>query len=70
MYVHERAAASGRSVREVLQDMVNEAADAAKTAESLLEGSREKRAWKAFADGFFWFHVCCGRYRLDELGVV
>ena len=70
IYVHERATASGRGVREVLRDMVNEAADAVQTVENLLGGGPEKRAWKEFLNGYFWFHVCCGRYRLDELGVL
>lgn len=68
IYVRERATASGNSVRAVLHDMVGEAATAVRAVESMLHGVHEKDIWRAFVDGYFYFHVCCGRYRLDELG--
>ena len=68
MYVHERATASGKSARAVLHDMVDEAAAAVRTVEGMLGRGEEKKAWRAFVGGHFYFHICCGRYRLDELG--
>ena len=68
IYVRERATASSKSVRAVLQDMVDEAAAALQTVEAMLHGAEEKKAWRSFVDGYFYFHVYCRRYRLHELG--
>ena len=66
-YVQERAAASSKSVSDVLRDMVAETAAAVRNADAILLGDREKEAWSSFMQGFFRFHVWCKRYRLDEL---
>ena len=68
-YVQERAAASGKSVSDVLRDTVVETAAAVRNANDALQGAREKEAWSSFVQGFFCFHFWCKRYRLDELGL-
>ena len=67
-YVHKRARASGRSLQEVLRDMVSEVVSAVRSTDDALQGERERAAWSSFMTGYFHFHTRSKRYRLQELG--
>ena len=68
-YVQERALSSGKSVRSVLHEIVGEVAEAVHNVESMLNGAKEQAAWRSFLNGYFYFHILCGRYRISELGI-
>ena len=66
-YIRDRAAASGKSTGEVLNDLVDETVAAYQRIERILHGRQENNGWHRFAIGYFYFHVHSDRYRLQEL---
>lgn len=66
-FVHDRANVTGKSVRQVLLDILNEVVSAVERARLILQGEQEKRTWEQFLAGYVAFHFLSPRYRLAEL---
>lgn len=67
-YIGQRVEATGKSVEEVLEDMIREVQAAIGIIDSVLKGL-EKEAWTSFMFGYLYFHVQSDRYRLRELNI-
>lgn len=65
--IHDRAAVTGKSLQEVLSDLLEEAVMAVSRARSILQGEKEKATWEQFIRGYVAFHFLSPRYRLKEL---
>lgn len=66
-FIHDRAAVTGRSVTDALDDTVDDAITATLAAREALRGTPEGEACEAVMAGYVRFHFLDGRYRLREL---
>ena len=65
--VHDRAIVSGKSMSQVLSDLVDEAVTAVLRAREILHEEKEKVVWEQLVRGYVAFHFLSPRYRLHEL---
>ena len=66
-FVHDRALVTGKSVSEVLSELLDEVVTAVERARVLLKGEKEKQVWERFIAGYVAYHFHSARYRLVEL---
>lgn len=66
-FVHDRAKVSGKTVAEVLSEVLEEVVGSVNRARVLLRGEKEKEAWERFITGYVAFHFYSPRYQLIEL---
>ena len=66
-FVHDRAKVSGKTIPEVLSDILQEVITSVNRARTLLRGEKEKETWEKFIAGYVAFHFYSPRYKLIEL---
>ncbi|KAI0732213.1 Trichodiene synthase-domain-containing protein [Fomitopsis betulina] len=66
-YMSDRARASGKSVQDTLQDVVDETIITVERIRNILGEGPVRDAWESFASGWIAFHTHSPRYRLKEL---
>ncbi|KAH9846555.1 Trichodiene synthase-domain-containing protein [Lenzites betulinus] len=66
-FVHERALITGKTVGEVLSELVDEAVIACDRVRAILQGEKERQVWESFLAGYVAWHRFTPRYRLDEV---
>ncbi len=65
--IHDRVSVTGKTVPEVLSDLLDEAVSSVERARVILQGEKEKETWERFIAGYVAFHFLSPRYRLKEL---
>ena len=65
--MHDRVRVTGKDVRAVLQDILDEVISAVVRARVILQGRKEKETWERFLSGYVAFHFLSPRYKLETL---
>lgn len=65
--IHDRAMVTGKTLSEVLSDLLDESVTSVARARVILQGEKEKDTWERFIAGYVAFHFLSPRYRLKEL---
>lgn len=63
----DRARASGMSVQDTLQEVVEETITLVERIRNILGKGPARDAWESFARGWIAFHIHSPRYRLKDL---
>lgn len=66
-YMSDRARASGKSVQDTLQEVVEETIVIVERIRNILGEGPVRDAWESFASGWIAFHTNSPRYRLKDL---
>lgn len=66
-FVHDRARVTGRTVEQVLSDIIDEVVGAVERARTILRGEKERQTWESFLAGYVAFHFVSPRYKLAQL---
>ena len=66
-FVHDRARVTGKGIKAVLQDILEEVINAVTRAREILQGEKEKETWERFLSGYVAFHFLSPRYKLETL---
>ncbi|GJE97337.1 terpenoid synthase-like protein [Phanerochaete sordida] len=68
-FVHDRARVTGKDVRDVLEDILNEVVGAVERGRDILQGEKERETWERFLAGYVAFHFLSPRYKLTQLTI-
>lgn len=66
-FVHDRSRVTGKDIRIVLQDILDDVVAAVARARMILQGQKEKEIWEQFLAGYVAFHFLSPRYKLASL---
>ncbi|KAF7798826.1 hypothetical protein EIP86_010052 [Pleurotus ostreatoroseus] len=66
-FVHDLVKVNGKSIPEVLSEILQEVTTSVERARVLLKGEKEKEVWEKFIAGYVVYHFYSPRYKLVEL---
>ena len=66
-FMHDRARVTGKDVRVVLLELLEEVVASCHKAREILQGEQEREAWERFLSGYISFHLMTPRYELLTL---
>ncbi|EKM53549.1 uncharacterized protein PHACADRAFT_125351 [Phanerochaete carnosa HHB-10118-sp] len=66
-FVHDRAHVTGKDIKTVLSDILDEVVGAVERARNILQGGKERETWERFLAGYVAFHFLSPRYKLAQL---
>ena len=66
-FMHDRARVTGKDVRVVLLELLEEVVASVHKVREILQGEKEREAWERFLSGYISFHLMTPRYQLLSL---
>lgn len=66
-FIHDRARVTGKDVRVVLLELLEDVVSAVHKVREILQGEKEREAWERFLSGYVTFHLLTPRYELMTL---